>query len=496
MAYNISVAIPATQPDQRWQWVKNGYELLRDQGIVLNPRSILLYRELARIFQHKIGAVSDDAHKYYKLQLALAMEPLLGPADNRYFQALAQAPTEWHRIVKDPNVAPLITALKAADKTFADDDKFVSNYLSLRQNPGRFEPDAFRAIDDFRGKQALKKFDIFAKAHYLRTVWKLDPVLMHRLNQTFGPVNWNDPNTHLPLDWRHPDTHAIYWAVKGLEAAHRENFSVTEVNTDRIINHSLQNLFRNGKIFIYDIPADQLSRSSSQPTYVPHKPGMLIKDTPESMRPKKEIFLRSDLRMFASYDNSVLARIEKYKYLEEIKTGTYESLKIGHRNMLENALFSFYQAGHKNYAQKIYNRLRQLYPRDEFKVSLVAYTRSRLREELRNIGVNNAKEMVQMLLRESYFRYAVRDDDQAAARETWAKEVHDRYQSQYPADQTIDLPGFKLLKYFALIDFLNDGQYPPTLRRNLLGRIRIERPDLVSQFEKLAEQLSRQEKKR
>ena len=100
-----------------------------------------------------------------------------------------------------------------------------------------------------------------------------------------------------------------------------------------------------------------------------------------------------------------------------------------------------------------------------------------------------------MLLRESYFRYAVRDDDQAAARETWAKEVHDRYQSQYPADQTIDLPGFKLLRYFALIDFLNDGQYPPTLRRNLLGRIRIERPDLVSQFEKLAEQLSRQEEK-
>ena len=44
MAYNISVAIPATRPDQRWHWVKNGYELLRDQGIVLNPKSISLYR--------------------------------------------------------------------------------------------------------------------------------------------------------------------------------------------------------------------------------------------------------------------------------------------------------------------------------------------------------------------------------------------------------------------------------------------------------------------
>ncbi|MEE9370405.1 MAG: hypothetical protein V3W45_02935, partial [Sedimentisphaerales bacterium] len=43
MAYNISVAIPATQPQERWRWVKNGYELLRDKGISLNPKSILLY---------------------------------------------------------------------------------------------------------------------------------------------------------------------------------------------------------------------------------------------------------------------------------------------------------------------------------------------------------------------------------------------------------------------------------------------------------------------
>ena len=34
MAYNISVAIPKTQPAERWKWVRNGYELLRDKGIV------------------------------------------------------------------------------------------------------------------------------------------------------------------------------------------------------------------------------------------------------------------------------------------------------------------------------------------------------------------------------------------------------------------------------------------------------------------------------
>jgi len=500
MAYNISIAIPETQPDQRWRWVKNGYQLLRDQGIELNPKSIGLYRELARIFQHKIGGVTDDAHKYYKLQLAMAMEPLLNSADSQYFsaddqyfRALAEAPADWQQIIKDANVAPLITALKSADKAFADRDGFVSNYLSLRQNPGRFEPEAFKTIDNFRGTRALKEFDIFAKAYHLRNTWKLDPILMQGLNKNYGPIDWNDPNKHLPLDWRHPNTHAIYWAVKGLQAAGKEEFSVDEINTDRIVSHSLQNLFRNGKIFICDVPADVPSDSSLVSAFAANdKTGFSLQAPPTRV---KEVFLRSDLRMFEPYNKSVLAVIEKYKDIK--KKSSYESLRIGHRNMLENALFSFYQAGHRRQAQKIYNQLRKLYPCDEFKLPFIAFTKNRLREELRFIGLNNAKEIVQMMLRESYFRYALRDDDEAFGKEKMAKEVHDRYQSMYLDENRIDLPDFKLLRYFALLDFLNDQQYPPSLRRNLLGRIKVERPDLVEQLErqeeKMLEQLERLE---
>jgi hypothetical protein len=478
MAYNISVAIPASQPQERWRWVKNGYELLRDHGIVLNPKSIGLYRELARIFQDKIGSVRDDVHKYYKLQLATGMEPLLGAADNQYFKALAEAPTDWQQIIKDANVVPIITALKSADKAFADDDKFVSNYLSLRQNPARFKPEAFRAIDDFRGTAALRKLDIFAKAYHLRKVWKLDPVLMQQLNQNHGPIDWNDPNTPLPLDWRHPDSHAIYWAVKGLQKAGKEDFSTAEINTDRLVNHSLQNLFRNGRIFIYDVPAQTPFDSSSQ--------------TPKT--PTKEVFLRSDLRMFDAYNKSALARIKKYEELglEKTKTGSLQSLKDGHRNMLKNAIFSFYQVGHMQQAQKIYKKMRQLYPSDEFKVPMLIFVRNRLREELTNITVTNAQEIVQMMLRESYFRYAVRDDDEAFGREKMAKEIHDHYQSAYLDENRIDLPDFKLMRYFALLDFFNDYQYPLNMRRNLLARIKIERPELAEQLKKMEEKLQKQ----
>jgi len=471
MAYNISVAIPASHPQERWRWVKNGYELLRDQGITLNPKSILLYRELARIFQDKIGSVRDDVHKYYKLQLALAMEPMLGPADNKYFEALAKAPTHLQQIIQDANVASIITALKSADKEFAQDDKFVNNYLSLRQNPGRFNPEAFETINRFRGTKALEKFDIFAKAYNLRNTWKLDPVLMHQLNKNYGPVEWNDPNKHLPLDWRHPDSHAIYWAVKGLKIAGKEEFSINEVNTDRIVNHSLQNLFRNGKIFIYDVPPQETLDSSSQ------KPQWMT----------KEVFLRSDLRMFDTYNKSVLAVIEKYKDIK--KHGTFESLQKGHANMLKNALFSFYQAGHTQQAEKIYKQLQKLYPSDEFKVPMVIFVRNRLRKELTYIGLNNAEEIVQMMLRESYFRYAVRDDDESYAREKMAEEVHRHYQSAYLDENRIDLPDLKLMKYLALLDFFNDYQYPLNMRRNLLARIKIERPELAEQLKKEEEKL-------
>jgi len=487
MAYNISVAIPATQPDQRWRWVRNGYELLRDEAISkYKLKNISLYRELARTFQHKIGGVSDDAHKYYKLQLAMSMEPLLrsednqlGWQDNQYFEALANVPTDWSEIISDPNVLSLVKTLKSADDTFSDDDEFVSNYLSLRQNSGRFKSEAGRTIDDFRGSDALRKFDLFAKAWQLRKIWKLDPVLMRDLNKTYGPTDFTDPNSHLPLDWRHPDSHAIYWGVKGLQIAAREQsheIDIMETNTDRIVGHSLQNLFRNGKIFIRDmqfqVPVDGSQETETQIF--------------------KEVFLRPDLRMFDTYNKSVLTILEKYK---DEKEGSLVSLQNGHRNMLKNAVLSFYQSGHKQKAQQIYNQLRKLYDMPDFKVPLVEFARNRFVEELETIGINDAKEQVILLLRESYFLYAIGDDETAYGREALAKEIHNYYQRKYLDENRIDLPDFKVLQYLALRDFLDDWQFVPNLRLSLLARIEIERPELAEKLQPWKEELQKQRDK-
>ena len=71
MAYNISVKFK-DYPD-RWRWVKRGIELLRDDGLRWNPNELLIYRELAWFFQHKMGQNLDDANMLYKQEWANEM---------------------------------------------------------------------------------------------------------------------------------------------------------------------------------------------------------------------------------------------------------------------------------------------------------------------------------------------------------------------------------------------------------------------------------------
>ncbi|MBX3732335.1 MAG: hypothetical protein KF791_07040 [Verrucomicrobiae bacterium] len=90
MAYNISVKFP--DPFDRWLWVQRGIELLRDEGLKYNPNRALMYRELAWLFQHKMGANLDDAHRVYKAQWATMMNEIL-PGGHPDYPALLDPQT-------------------------------------------------------------------------------------------------------------------------------------------------------------------------------------------------------------------------------------------------------------------------------------------------------------------------------------------------------------------------------------------------------------------
>jgi hypothetical protein len=471
LAYNISVAIPASQPDQRWRWIKNGYELLRDKGIPQNPKSVDLYLELARIFQHKLGGVSDDAHRYYKLQLADAMGPLLKSEDNdltgddnAYFDALIQTPTQWSQLAADANVAPLIEALGKADENLAAGDAFASHYLSLRQDPQRFKAEAADIINRYRGNIALKRLDLFAKAYELRHTWKLEPALMKEVNLAYGPVDYADPNKHYPMDWRHPDSHAIYWAMKGLKVAKMDktgDFTSIEVNTDRILGHSLQNLFRYGKLTILEGLAEQPDSTGEGP------PPMT-----------REVFLSPDLRFFTPYNKYLLAIMAKYGTDATRK----ESFENGHRNMLRNAVLSFYLAGLNTQATSILNELRTRYPLPEFNVPVDEYATKRFVEERESLSGTDVTEAVVALLMSAFERYAMADDEASTAREQLAQRIYNRYNLENEPTFRIDVPAIEQFKYLAFRQVMSSNAYPLFVRQNLMERIRRQRPDLYERL--------------
>ncbi len=378
----------------------------------------------------------------------------MGDQSSEFFEALSSAPENFSGILSAPDVEEFVEALKSSDEAFGDEEKFVKNYIILRRFPDRFDPLAHQVINRFRDTATLGKFDVFAKAHELRKTWKLDPGYMQKLNDLYGPFE-NDPNDRSPLNWEHTETHAIYWAQLGLERAGKpEEYSFDEKNTDRIVFHSLQNLYRRGQIIIYPVPEREPS-----------------------------VYLRPDLRMFDSCDRAWTERIDKY---ESFEGGNPKGIYNGYRNMLINAVGMFYQGGHIKKAGEIYLKLRKRFPREEFNVPVKIFVRKRIAEEMKSITINDATELILMSLREAYFRYAVHDDDEAYGREGWAKEVYNIYVKEYSEEDVlrVDLPSFEMMRYLGFIGFMNDNYYPQNLRRNLLSRMEVERPGFIEELKK------------
>jgi hypothetical protein len=130
MAYNISVKFK-DYPD-RWRWLQRGIELLRDEGLKYNPDELLMYRELAWFFQHKMGANLDDAHMYYKTQWINETSAVFGTTNRISLEALA--------------------------------------------NP----------VDA----------DTRERAQLLRTKFKMDPATVLAVDQLYGPLEWRLPESH------------------------------------------------------------------------------------------------------------------------------------------------------------------------------------------------------------------------------------------------------------------------------------------------------------
>lgn len=226
LAYNISVT--SSDWEERWYWVNEGIKLIRDKALLYNPNDPKLYHELAWIYLHKMGNVLDDAHLYYKNQLAMEMMTIFGTAEPDW-KYLAAAPAgEAEFMKKYPASHRIWQAAKAAG--YKD---YQALYEAFRQPiPANLPAKLLEKLTPAEANEISAAF----RAQMLRDKLRLDPAQMVKLNERYGE-----------MDWRVPESQAIYWATIGLEKSHGK-----DVHCRRDITHALQAAFRSGRLLVID----------------------------------------------------------------------------------------------------------------------------------------------------------------------------------------------------------------------------------------------------
>lgn len=422
MSYNISVTFRT--PEERWRWVRNGYELLRDKAIPLNPNNTQLYRELAWILFHKVGDYLDEMHYYYKLQFALQMEDILGqpPADfvqpgrvrgdfyrDYDYKSLAESPAAFDELLRKQDVAGFVERLRAFGFDAAKDGIYLGLLAALKsgevQIPDVKPGDEANRLHDLEvlmadpaTADAQKGLERFWRAHRLRNEVKLDPKRILDLQEALG----------VTLDFRLPDTHALYWASLGMEKGvdSREYIDVHKLNTNRLEFFCLQKMFHRGRLAMSDN-----ARMGEPPLFSP------------------------DLRMIPILFEAFLQDSKPYLERENEPKPVSTNFDTGFIGFVRSAILRYYEAGMITEAREKLDFLAKNYPDPMYDGGLDGFIAKQFLID-RGLGDNRgAMARITLLARDAFRMFAYDEDDQAVRRLNRARQVYDFYQRTTSSDR-------------------------------------------------------------
>ncbi len=355
MAYNISVLTHT--PEERWDWVNKGIKILRDEGIVYNPRNIAIYRQLGWTFFHKIGQRTDDMNSYYKARLAEEWQELLGtPTEGatkavaiERFEPIADAGDLYfskdanitnlrdpltHLYEEHPQTRALVARLREIGyepnqeclRTIGRISMF-QRYADPRQLAGPDGPfldersgPLYELLNDPQSAPAVQPLIQYMQAKVLIEDYHMDPRRMYNLMVKFGP-----------MDWRHPASHACYWGATGVEmaGAMKDKTKIDVLNTDRQVIHAMQMLMHSGSIS-YNPLSDRIDM-------VP------------------------DPNFIDSYGEAMVEANQRQISIDWAGSGNTKAFEQGHENFLLRAVLYAYLYGDIDKAHGYYKQLRDAY---------------------------------------------------------------------------------------------------------------------------------------
>jgi len=259
LAYNISVC--TREPAERWGWINRGIELLRDQGIPLNPTDPNLPMELGWLFFHKIGGKTDREHWYYKARLVREFREILGDmTDGRTtaeaiarFRVVVDAPDDLDDVRRDPAAAdglallerhgekPDERLLRMLGRVVLYNGSLDAKLLAGRSIPGGTNRDLVAAllVDRRLATAVFERILPHLQKRLLLDRYRMDPALMLEQMERYGP-----------LDWGHPHAHGIYWSERAIDLGRKglRRERVNELTIIRTRLGNLQHLMRSGRI--------------------------------------------------------------------------------------------------------------------------------------------------------------------------------------------------------------------------------------------------------
>lgn len=367
LAYNISVATQT--PKERWQWVQSGIRLLRDEGIPANPSDVLIHKELAWLFMHKVQGIMDDANWLYKRELAREWTIVLGPPPRRTAEVLTtqqmiDAYVEWlSRIAEakdsldelasaEPGVGELVDALRtragldltgqlwnAAGNgpgeqllTMIEEQRSLNRIQETMGLSGSGPRVNRQALDIINGLPDPKPF--FALARFIRKrlvvdKYHMEPDRMIRYTKEYGP-----------LDWRHGCAHALYWSARGVDEGYyrvnaRNKGDYDFLNTDRLTIQAIQELYRSGEIY-YDAFNPQFYIQLPNPDYIDFYESTLYK-----------------------LNQRAVFSPRKGEWVNAEKGRTWTMYSGGYENFLKDVIRYMYRTGDMEKANFYYKKLRE-----------------------------------------------------------------------------------------------------------------------------------------